>query len=198
MTMTDAVVRVACLDDAERLVEIYAYYVRETAISFEYDVPSVEEFRGRMAQTLERYPYLVIERGGVACGYAYAGPFVGRAAYDWSVETTIYLDASARHQGLGTQLYHALEDVLAAMGVLNLNACIGYPREEDEHLTTASVDFHRHLGYELVGRFHRCGYKFGHWYDMVWMEKMIGAHPDEPEPVRRFDEVRDGLLPRTR
>ena len=188
--------RTAALPDAERLLEIYRPYVEETAITFEYTVPTIEEFRGRMARVLEKYPYLVAERDGTIVGYAYAGSFVGRAAYDWSVETTIYLDSAVRRQGIGGRLYAALETALAAMGILNLNACIGYPEVEDEHLTRNSVEFHAHLGYEWVGQFHNCGYKFGRWYHMVWMEKMLGGHPVQPDPVVPFSSVRAALVDR--
>lgn len=183
-------IRVATPDDADALLAVYAPYVTDTAISFECEVPTVEEFRRRIARTLERYPYLVALQDGKIAGYAYAGPFVGRAAYDWSVETSIYVARHARRAGLGRALYTALENILREMGVLNLNACIGYPKKEDEYLTTNSVDYHRHLGYAWVGRFHDSGCKFGRWYDMVWMEKIIGNHPDNPEPIRPFPEVR--------
>lgn len=183
-------IRVATPDDADALLVVYAPYVTDTAISFECEVPTVEEFRRRIARTFERYPYLVALQDGKIAGYAYAGPFVGRAAYDWSVETSIYVARHARRAGLGRALYTALENILREMGVLNLNACIGYPKKEDEYLTTNSVDYHRHLGYAWVGRFHDSGCKFGRWYDMVWMEKIIGNHPDNPEPIRPFPEVR--------
>jgi phosphinothricin acetyltransferase len=176
-------VRDATLADAPRLREIYAYYVQKTAITFEWEVPSLEEFEGRMIATMRRYPYLVIERDGIVEGYAYAGVFIGRAAYDWSCEMTIYLDYRTRHKGMGHVLYEALESRLKAMGVLNLYACIGYPEIEDEHLTLDSAKFHKRLGYRFVGRFYKCGYKFGRWYDMVWMEKLIGEHVDDPRPV---------------
>ena len=189
-------IRTAVLPDAERLLEIYRPYVEETAITFEYTVPTIEEFRGRMARVLEKYPYLVAERDGTIVGYAYAGPFVGRAAYDWSVETTIYLDRAVRRQGIGKTLYTALETVLGAMGILNLNACIGYPETEDAYLTRNSVEFHAHLGYQWVGQFHNCGYKFGRWYHMVWMEKMLGEHPLQPDPVVPFSSVRAALADR--
>ena len=186
-------IRIATEHDAEALLEIYAHYVEHTAITFEYAVPTVEEFRGRIRRTLSRYPYLVSERGGKIVGYAYAGPFKERSAYDWAVETTIYIDKNAHGQGLGRELYTALEHALALQNITNLNACIGYPEREDAYLTTNSADFHAHLGYRLVGRFHKCGYKFGRWYDMVWMEKCIAPHPDNPPPVRRFDAIRDPL-----
>ena len=176
-------VRSASPADAGRLLEIYDYYVKNTAITFEYDTPSLEEFRQRMERTMRRYPYLVIERDGVIQGYAYAGPFVGRAAYDWSCELTVYLAPDARKGGLGRRIYKALEDDLRRMGILNLYACIGYPETDDEYLTTNSADFHAHLGFVKVGEFHRCGYKFGRWYHMIWMEKIIGAHGAQPNPV---------------
>ncbi len=109
---------------------------------------------------------------------------MGRAAYDWAAELTIYLDHDARRGGMGRVLYEALADRLKAMGVLNLYACIGYPLVEDEYLTKNSAQFHEHLGFTLAGTFHNCGYKFGRWYDMIWMEKIIGEHrPDQPDIV---------------
>ncbi|MCD8396918.1 MAG: N-acetyltransferase family protein [Lachnospiraceae bacterium] len=182
--MNTTFIREAKIEDAQRLLDIYRYYVENTAISFEYITPSLPEFIERMKGIMSRYPYLVAERDGLILGYAYAHPFVGRAAYDWSAELTIYLDQNARKCGLGRMLYETLEKRLKEMGVLNLYACIGYPEKEDEYLTRNSADFHAHLGFRNVGTFRKCGYKFGHWYDMIWMEKLIGEHPDGPAPVR--------------
>ena len=178
-------VRSATLGDAERILEIYDYYVKNTAITFEYTTPTLEEFRGRMEKIMQKYPYLVAEKDGVIAGYAYAGAFVGRAAYDWSCETSIYLDKNARKCGIGKTLYTALEKELKEMGILNMYACIGYPAEEDEYLTKNSADFHSHIGFTQVGEFHKCGYKFGHWYNMIWMEKIIGEHKEKQAPVTR-------------
>ena len=169
-------IRSASPDDAERLLEIYSYYVEKTAISFEYDVPDTEEFRSRITGTLEKYPYLVLEDEGIIKGYAYAGVFKDRAAYDRSCEMTIYLDRNAKGSGLGRKLYTELEEALKAQGILNLYACIGVPEEPDEYLDFNSEQFHAHLGYTTVGTFHKCGYKFGRWYNMIWMEKMVGEH----------------------
>lgn len=177
-------VRNAMIEDAERTLEIYSYYVQNTAISFEYETPALDEWKARMARTMSRYPYLVIEEDGVIQGYSYAGAFVGRAAYDWSCEMTIYLDHNVQKHGMGRMLYEAMEQALKKMGILNLYACIGYPDEVDEYLTTNSADFHAHLGYTKVGTFHKCGYKFGRWYHMIWMEKIIGEHGEnQPLPV---------------
>lgn len=91
--------------------------------------------------------------------------------------------------GLGRKLYQALEHISKAQHILNLNACIGYPETEDAYLTKNSVQFHAHLGYRLVGEFHKCGYKFGKWYNMVWMEKIIGEHSAVPAPVICFPDL---------
>ena len=183
-------IRVATLEDAKTLVEIYTPYVEKTVITFEYEVPSVEEFKGRMAHVLEKYPYLVAERDGEIVGYAYAGEFKSRAAYDWAVETTVYVREDQKKSGVGKALYMALEQILAEQNILNLNACIGYPEVEDEYLTKNSVQFREHMGYRFVGEFYKCGYKFGRWYNMVWMEKHIGEHLDDQPAIKKFDDVR--------
>ncbi len=182
-------IREAVIKDAERILEIYDYYTTCTAISFEWNTPSLEEFKGRMERILERYPYLVAERNGRIEGYAYAGPFIGRAAYDWCCELTIYLDPDARKCGMGRMLYEAMEERLKKMGVLNLYACIGYLDQEDEYLTKNSADFHAHLGFEIIGRFHKCGYKFCRWYDMIWMEKIIGTYHFNQPAVKPYSEI---------
>lgn len=170
--------------DIPRILEIYKYYVQNTAITFEYEVPTLEEMQERMKRTTQKYPYLVVEVEGVVMGYAYAGPFVGRAAYDWASELSIYLDCKMVKSGLGRALYQELEKRLCSMGILNLYACIASPIEEDEYLTKNSVHFHKALGFEVVGEFHKCGYKFDRWYDMVWAEKIIGKHGTNQPPVR--------------
>lgn len=187
-------IRTACLDDAEQLLKIYAPYVEKTAISFEYKTPSVDEFRGRMERTLRKYPFIAAERDGELLGYACTGPFVGRAAYDWAVETTVYLKENSRKMGLGRRLYGVLEAVSKAQNILNLNACIGLPEKEDMYLTDNSLRFHEHMGYRLVGEFKKCGYKFGTWYSMVWMEKLIGEHSVPPAPLVPFPELDRELL----
>lgn len=186
--------RNAEISDAERLLEIYRYYVEETAISFECTVPTLEEFRSRIRRIETAYPYLVAVRDHRIIGYCYVGPFVGREAYGWSVETTIYLDPAERHHGTGKQLYLTMEQILKRMHILNLNACIGYTENEDAHLTNNSAEFHAHMGYHLVGTFHDSGYKFSRWYDMIWMEKMIGSHPDHPAPVLNYNAVRSEFV----
>ena len=170
-------------EDAAALADIYAPYVRATAITFEYEPPTAEEFRRRICHTLERYPYFAAESEGRIVGYAYAGPFHPRAAYDWDAELSIYVARDCRGMGVGRQLYTALEQALRDMHLRNLYACIASPPAEDEYLTLDSLRFHSRMGYALAGTFRRCGYKFGRWYDMVWMEKAIAPWDAEPLPV---------------
>ncbi len=171
-------IRPVRLGDVEKLLEIYAPYVMDTAITFEYEVPSVEEFGNRIKKITDRYPYLVAEIDDEVIGYAYASQFHPRAAYGWCVEMAIYIKKDMHHIGIGRRLYEALEQKLKDMGMLNLYACIGYAPVEDEYLTNNSVAFHQKMGYKLNGHFTKCGYKFGRWYDMVWMEKFIGNHEE--------------------
>lgn len=176
-------IRVAREADAPELLAIYAPYVERSVITFEYDVPTDDEFARRIRTTLDRYPYLVAEGpDGRILGYAYASSFKARAAYDWAVELSVYLATDQRGQGIGRVLYAALEDLLAQQHVTNLNACITYADTEDALHDNRSVRFHQRLGFELVAHFHQCGYKFDRWWDMVWMEKVIAPH-DVPHPA---------------
>lgn len=197
-------IRSATVEDAPALLVIYKPYVEGTAITFEYDAPSVEEFAERIRGTLEKYPYLVLERtedcsgraagtvGAVASseciadengagtaeilGYCYAGVFKGRAAYSRSVETSIYIKMGEHGKGYGRALYGELERALKKQGILNAYACIASPKLGSTHLDNSSQKFHEHMGYLLVGTFNDCAYKFNQWYNMIWMEKMLGEH----------------------
>ena len=183
-------VRNAAIEDAELILEIYDYYVKNTAITFEYDTPSLDEFKGRMEKTMQCYPYLAILRDGYIEGYAYAAAFVGRAAYNWSCETTVYLDCNAQKCGMSRIIYEALEKALYDMGILNLYACIGYPECDDEYLSTNSADFHAHLGFVKIGEFHKCGYKFDRWYNMIRMEKIIGEHKTKHPAITIYPKLK--------
>lgn len=162
--------------DAAALLDIYSYYVLNTAISFEYEVPSLQEFRSRIENILKKYPYIVLEDSDGIAGYAYAAPFKTREAYKYSVEITIYLKQGVHKRGYGRALIEFLEKELESFGYTNANACIAYTENDDEYLNNNSMQFHSHMGYRLVGRFNKCAYKFDRWYDMIWMEKHIGEH----------------------
>ncbi len=182
-------IRIATSCDAKNVRDIYAPYVEETAITFEYETPSVEEFERRILLTSEHYPFLVAEGDGGLVGYAYAGRFHDRPAYDWAVETSIYVARSCRGSGIGRRLHEALERSLGKQGILNMCACIACAREHDSHLPEGSIDFHERLGYRMVGRFECCGHKFGRWYDVAWMEKLIGDHDASASPVVPFSQI---------
>jgi len=188
--MESIVIRTASVRDAQSILAIYGEYVKHTAITFEYDVPTLAEFSVRMENTLKKYPYFVAECGGEILGYAYAGAYYGRAAYDWCAEVTVYIAKDARGRGIGRMLYAALEQALGAMGIRNLYACIAVPHgEDDEYLTRSSEQFHTHMGYALCGTFSLCGCKFGRWYDMIWMQKMIGEHRQNQPPVTPYPQI---------
>lgn len=186
--MNNIRIRTAEPEDAAKLLEIYAPYVRETAVTYEYTVPSREEFASRIRRTMEKYPYLVAEQDGEILGYAYAGAFHPRAAYAWDAEMSIYIKKDRKRSGIGKALYETLEKILAEQNILNVYACIACPEKEDEYLTKDSIRFHERMGYRIVGEFPECAYKFGRWYGMVWMEKRIGERTADPAEVKSFDK----------
>lgn len=175
-------VRMAKVEDAKDLLNIYEYYVTNTPITFEYDVPTIEEFKNRIETTLKRYPYIVAEENGKIYGYAYAGAFKCRRAYDWSVETSIYVQYENSSKGVGTLLYNELERLLKMQNIINVNACITYPNEK-------SQEFHKKFGYKTVAQFTKCGYKFNTWHDIIWMEKFIEKHHIPPKDVILFSQL---------
>ena len=166
-------IRAAEENDAERLAEIYSYYVLNTAVSFEYEAPSVEEFGQRIRHTKEKYPYLVCEKDGKIIGYSYAGAYSLRDAYSWTSTASIYIDKDYRRQGTGSVLYAALEERLREMGIRNLLAGVAYCEKEDEYLTHDSYIFHTKMGYANVAHIKEVGKKFDRWYDLLWFQKVI-------------------------
>ncbi|MBQ9988960.1 MAG: N-acetyltransferase [Clostridia bacterium] len=178
------VLRQARVSDAPALLAIYAPYVEETAISFEYQVPSLAEFEGRILHITAKHPYLVAEENGRILGYAYASVYHGRAAYGWCVETSIYVDRALRGKGIGRLLHDGLERILKNMGVQVMFACIAVPFEtENQHVSNASRHFHEKMGYETVAVFNACGYKFNTWVSTVWMEKRLAPPGTPPTAV---------------
>jgi len=159
-------IRLARPSDAATLLAIYAPYVENTAITFEYEVPTIEDFANRIEKTLEKYPYLVAEEDGLILGYAYASTYYARAAYDWAVELSVYASQDARGKGVGSKLYDELEDLLDQMGYVHFLACISQPNE-------ASLALHRKRGYQQVAHFPKIGYKFNRWHDIVWLQKSL-------------------------
>lgn len=189
--MKEIKIELVDINDVDKLVDIYAYYVKNTAITFEYEVPSIQEFKKRITNTLVKYPYLVAKVDDKIVGYVYASSFHEIKAYQWSVETSIYVDYCYKGKGIGKKLYEALERILFKQNIINLNACIAFVNNEDIFLNNNSFYFHRHLGYNLVGKFNKCGYKFNNWYDVIWMEKMINKHDDLPNDFIPFSLLKE-------
>lgn len=180
--------RMARPEDARALLEIYRPYIA-TTVTFEYVCPSLEEFEGRIAHTLERYPYLVLEEEGRPLGYAYAHPLAQRAAYGWSAELSIYLAQDTRGRGLGEKLYGALMELLSLQGVRTACALVTSPNPH-------SQAFHEKLGFVRTGLQEQVGYKNGRWLDLFFYQKAIGPYDREPEPVRTLRELPQGDIRR--
>lgn len=172
----------ATVADAAALREIYLPYVRTTAVTFELEDPTLEDFTERVRKTLERYPYIVAVEEGEIVGYAYASAFRPRAAYLHSIETSIYMRMDYRGKGVGRRLYETLAKLLVLQNVFNMEACIAHCDPADEYVPATSRLFHERLGFKLVGKFNKCAHKFGRWYDMIWMERILGDHIADPQP----------------
>lgn len=159
-------VRLARETDVARMLEIYAPYVTDTTITFEYTVPEYEEFLARFRSISADFPWIVWEEDGTVLGYAYASLPFQRAAYRWCSESSIYLCSEARGRGIGTQLYRILEELLTQMGYRILYALITAEN-------SASVSFHKALGFSHLAEFPTCGLKFDRWIGVIWMEKRL-------------------------
>ncbi len=175
-------IRLATLADTEALLKIYAPFILDTCISFEYEVPTLVEYRERIAGISSLYPYLLYEENGKILGYTYAHRYLERAAYGWDVEVTIYLAPEGQGRGLGALLYSALEQLLRLQQVRNLYACI---TGDNAH----SINMHRALGYKMIGTFTRAGFKQNRWLDVVWLEKSLTEDEGAPLKLVPFREL---------
>ena len=159
-------IRPAAAADLPQMLALYAPYVRETTISFEYTAPTLQEFTERFQRITAHFPWLIAEENGEILGYAYADRLFSRAAYAWSAEPSIYVRQDCRHRGVGRALYGALEPLLADLGYVNLFVLVTAENEN-------SLWFHERMGYQTAAALPHVGYKFGRWLDSVWMWKTI-------------------------
>ena len=173
-------IRAANEADLPQMRAIYAPYVRETAISFEYRVPSEAEFAARFARITAHFPWLVAEEAGTVVGYAYGDLPFARDAYAWSAESSIYIHRDWRREGIGAALYAALEPQLAQLGFCTLYAIVTGENQN-------SVAFHERLGFQKVAVMPRVGYKFGRWQDTIWLMKILREGPPGPAPLPPAD-----------
>jgi phosphinothricin acetyltransferase len=189
-----ALVRLAHAGDAESIAAIYGPYVRDTAISFEVEPPTADEVRTRLRTVLAHAPSLVCERDGAVVGYAYAGRFHARAAYQWTVETTLYVGSADHRRGVGSALYAALLDALRTQGFRAAVGVIALPNP-------ASVRFHERFAFRRVGVLPDVGWKHGEWRDIGWWRLELQDLGNTPEPPRPLAAVAgtpawDGMLAR--
>ena len=175
-------IRLANAGDAGGVLAVYAPVVEETAISFELVVPSVDEMAARIAERWPAHPWLVAEEQGTVVGYAYAGRFSGRAAYDWSVEVSVYIAAAARGRRVGRGLYTALFAVLAAQGYRQAMAGATLPN-------AASVGLHESMGFTPVGVYRAVGWKHGTWHDVGWWQRPLVDDDEPPTGPIPLDEL---------
>lgn len=180
-------IRLARESDAEELLEIYRPYVETTSITFETEVPTVEEFAGRIRDTLTKFPYLVIEEDGAILGYAYAHPFHQRAAYGWTVESSVYVRQDVRHGHIGSLLYQALMERLERQGVRNVCAVITVPNEP-------SMAFHARMGFTSAGILPNFGYKMDEWHGVEYLYRQLGPTGEPPKPLLPLKELPPELL----
>jgi len=170
-----AIIRLATENDAEQIQAIYAPVVRETAISFELEPPTVAEMRQRIAETLPQFPWLVCEGGDRLLGYAYASKHRARAAYQWSVDTSVYIHPEMHRRGIGRALYRSLLGILALQKYYNVYAGIALPNP-------GSVGLHETVGFRSVGVYREVGYKLGGWHDVGWWYLSLQPKTLTPPP----------------
>lgn len=182
--MTPVHIRPASEADAEAMLEIYAPYVLETTFSAEYEPPSLALFCARIRHFTETLPWLVCEIDGKIAGYGYASAHRERAAYQWSVETSIYVSPNFHRHGIARALYEALFELLRMQGCYNIYVGITSPNER-------SIKFHQAMGFIISGAYQNSMYKFGQWRDVLWMGKTLHEHDDAPQPIVPFPALRD-------
>lgn len=178
----DLVFRFAAENDAEKILEIYKPYVENTTITFEYNVPTIEEFRERIRGILKDYPYIVCEYGNEIVGYAYAHRIWSRAAYQWDAELSIYTNEKYAGNGIGKKLYGILLEILKLQNVVNVYGLVTYPNKSSEKL-------HSYFGFKKVAFFENVGFKFGKWIGVTWFEKAINPYFENPESIKRISEI---------
>ena len=169
----NAKIRLVEIADAEAIAAIYAPNVTDNAISFELEPPDADEFRRRILAVTATYPWLVCERDGEVVGYVYGGVHNARAAYQWSVNVTVYIAAGQRRGGVGRALYASLFELLKLQGFYNAYGGITLPN-------AGSVGLHEAMGFRLVGVYRQVGYKFGAWHDVGWWGRELQLKPAEP------------------
>jgi len=159
-------IRPVAKSDAPACLKLYSKYVVDSAVSFELEAPSLNEFERRIENISNRFPYLIAEKDGAFAGYAYASAYRDRLAYQWNVEVSIYVEENARMSGIASSLYQELFSELRRIHICKAYAVIAMPND-------ASVNFHTKMGFEKFATYTNVGFKLNQWHDVLWMEKTI-------------------------
>jgi L-amino acid N-acyltransferase YncA len=175
-------IRLVTENDAKQILEIYKPYILDTIITFEYEVPSLEEFLRRIKTVSSEYPWLVCLLGKTIVGYAYASRHRERTAYQWSVDAAVYLSAAFHRKGIARILYESLFSILRLQGYYNVYAGISLPNEK-------SVGFHKAMGFEEIGIYKKTGYKQGSWHNTAWFQLHLSEHKEEPVIPGKITEL---------
>ncbi len=176
--------RLAMQSDSAALLEIYAPFIKDTVITFEYEVPTVEEFGARIINIVKKYPWLVCEVDGKIIGYAYASQFHERSAYDWSVDASVYVHPDFHGKKIGTALYSCLLELLKLQGFYNVYAIVTGANQ-------GSLDFHQSLGFKPAGLYCKVGYKFNQWQDVQWLALTINDHSQLPQKPKSIQDIKE-------
>lgn len=180
-------IRLASKSDSESILSIYAPYIEDTAISFETEVPSVNDFADRIEAICKQYPYLVYLVGDKIVGYAYASRHRERGAYQYDVDVSIYVLPEHHGSGAANKLYNCLFKLLKEQGYYNAYAAYTVPNNK-------SMRFHSKFGFIQIGTHHNTGYKFGQWHDVTWLEKTIIEVTEKPGLIKSINELSKGLV----
>lgn len=171
-------IRLGVPADAVACLRIYRPAIENSIVSFEWTVPTEAEFLERFRTISKAYPWLVFEEGSEVVGYAYASSFRTRIAYQWSIETSVYVAPDRQGQGIGGKLYARLFEELKARGYVNAYAAISLPND-------ASVGFHEARGFRKIGHFEKTGFKNGQWIDVGFWSRLIQEPPANPTAPKR-------------
>lgn len=174
------------LAEAQAVLAIYQPYIEDTAITFEYTVPSLDEWQERIQHYTQNYPWIVALWNQKIIGYAYASKHRDRIAYSWDAEVSVYIEEGFQKKGIAKILYEKLFQILKLQGIINVYAIITSPNPKSEN-------FHEAFGFYDVGRFHKSGYKFEQWFDTRWMQLHLDNHIIPPKEIIPFSQIKDSV-----
>jgi phosphinothricin acetyltransferase len=180
--LKDKNIRFAIESDSASILQIYAPYITDSVITFEYEVPTITKLNEKMANIQKKYPWLVCEINGNIVGYAYASCFREREAYKWSVDFSVYINPQYHRKNIGKALYFALFELLKLQGCYNAYAGVTLPNIKSEGL-------HESFGFKAIGIYENVGYKFGSWHDVKWYGLKINEHDQAPVKPKSINEI---------